>query len=128
MFLLDTCALLYLTLKPEKLSRKAGQLCKEIRDNGAYLSSISLWEIGIKWKNKKLDLGVSLDDYVSLVGKISGLEILPVDGRIWVDNVLLRWSHRDPADRTIVATALSRKLPIMTDDRLIGRFYKPIAW
>jgi PIN domain nuclease of toxin-antitoxin system len=36
MILLDTCALLWWTLEPEKLSRKAATACTGIQDTGAY--------------------------------------------------------------------------------------------
>ncbi len=39
-----------------------------------------------------------------------------------------RWEHRDPADRTIVATAVLKDLPIVTKDDIIGRFYPKVIW
>jgi PIN domain nuclease of toxin-antitoxin system len=31
----------------------------------------------------------------------------------------LDWSHRDPADRVIVATALMKEVPVLTKDRAL---------
>jgi len=42
--------------------------------------------------------------------------------------MLLEWDHRDPVDRTIVATAKKRRLPIITKDQRIRRFYKRTVW
>ncbi len=52
--LLDTCALLWWTLDPEKLSQTAASACDMISFTGGAISSISIWEIGIKAKKKNL--------------------------------------------------------------------------
>ncbi len=48
----------------------AGKACRDIEKNGGILSSISLWEIGITIKNKKLEIGMSIDDYARRVKKL----------------------------------------------------------
>lgn len=53
----------------------------------------------------------------------SGLvELCPVDSETWLRSASLVWDHRDPADRVIVATALLRRLPIMTKDQAIRSY------
>ncbi len=42
MIVLDTHALLWWTLDPEKYSKKAAKVCAEIEKEGAYVSSISI--------------------------------------------------------------------------------------
>ncbi|KKK67831.1 hypothetical protein LCGC14_2950150, partial [marine sediment metagenome] len=54
--------------------------------------------------------------------------IIPVDENIWIKNLSLKWSNNDPADRTIVATAMLKKLPIITKDKIIRDFYPEIIW
>ncbi|MBN1561244.1 PIN domain-containing protein, partial [candidate division KSB1 bacterium] len=56
------------------------------------------------------------------------IDIVPVDENLWIKNLALDWSHRDPADRTIVATAMMRNCPIITKDRIIQNFYKKTIW
>lgn len=100
-----------------------------IPHSGGMLSAIGIWEIGIKWQRKKLDLGgLDLREYVRRVQSIAGLEIVPVSGDLWVENIMLEWAHRDPADRTIVATALMRDLPVVTCDQHITGFYSRVIW
>jgi PIN domain nuclease of toxin-antitoxin system len=53
---------------------------------------------------------------------------IPVDETIWMENLSLDWEHKDPADRTIVATAHLRKLPIITTDRRIKDLYPNTIW
>ena len=128
MLVLDTHTVLWWTLAPEKLSSDAHNACSRMKQTKGYMSSISIWEIGIKLKRGKLDIGTSLNDYVSRLSKLSYLEILPVDTQIWMEDIALRWDHRDPADRTVVATAKIRGLPIVTKDKAITEFYPHIIW
>jgi len=51
------------------------------------------------------------------------MEIIDVTPRIWLRNVALDWAHRDPPDRTIVATAELEGLAIVTRDERILSFY-----
>ena len=125
---LDTCALLWWTLDPGQLSAPALAACEEIERKGGYASAISVWEIGIKVKRGKLDLGLPFHDYVRRLRAVDVLTLLPVDTDIWVANLALNWDHRDPADRTIVATAMQRELPIVTKDRLIANYYAHSIW
>lgn len=127
MILLDTCALIWWTLFPEELSEAALQACQRGAREGAAISSISIWEVGIETRRKRLELAMSLASYVQAI-KEHGIEIIPVDEVIWMENLALDWNHRDPADRTIVATARMRKLPLVTADKRIRRFYKSAIW
>ncbi len=128
MLILDTCGLIWWTLDPEKLSDSAAKACHTISDEGAFASSISIWEIGIKVKKGKLDIGLSLREYARRLNTLGTLKLIPVDENIWIESVLLEWEHRDPADRVIVATAKINNLPIITKDRIIRDFYEKTIW
>ncbi len=119
--LLDTCALLWWTLDPEKLSETCFESLNQAES--LWVSSISIWELGIKIKNKKLELPLSFENYVKKLQQLKTLEILPVDLSTWLGNLALNWAHRDPADRTIVATAKHLNAHIVTSDRLILDYY-----
>ncbi len=125
---LDTCALLWWTLEPEKLSTEAAILCKNIPKSGVLISSISLWEVGIKVKRGKLDIGMSWQRYFDLVSAIGDLTIIPVTERIWRENLDLDWDHADPADRTIVATARLYDDILLSADTEIRSFYPKCKW
>ena len=123
MILLDTCALLWWTLDPQELSDKATVTCNTIINHGALISAISIWEIGIKLKKGKLEIGSNLEDYVNRLKQLGTVEIIAVDEDIWMKNCSLEWNHPDPADRTIVATAELNGVPIVTKDEIIRAFY-----
>lgn len=128
MMLLDTHALIWWTLDPAMLSRRAKKACERIQEEGVCLSSISIWEIGIKIKNKKLNIGISLEEYLGMLRTMNTVEIIPVDENIWIESINLDWENRDPADRVIVATAKIRGLSILSKDEKIRKFYKRTIW
>ena len=128
MVVLDTCALLWWTLSPDQLSSNAFRVVSEIDEKGAFISSITIWEIGIKLKKGTLEMGMDLTEYVRRLNLVDSLEIVPVDENIWIKNILLDWDHLDPADRTIVATAMTLNLPILTKDKVIHEFYPNSVW
>ncbi len=127
MIVLDTCALLWWTLEPQQLSQNAKRICADIDHKGALISSITIWEIGIKMQKGTLDIGMELSEYVRRLQQ-TALEIVAVDEELWMKNLQLDGSHRDPADRTIVATAMRENLPILSKDQIIRDFYTKTIW
>jgi PIN domain nuclease of toxin-antitoxin system len=128
MLLLDTCALVWWTLDPAQLSRKAAEACSRTSQAGAVVSSISFWELGVKIKKGKLELGLTLAEYISRVKRLNAITIVPVDEDLWLANLSLKWDHADPVDRTIVATAMRKGLAIVTKDEVIRKFYRKVIW
>lgn len=126
--LLDTCALVWWTLDPAQLSPAAAAACREVEARGGHASAISVWEISIKARRGKLELGLPLADYVMRLRELSCLTLVPVDTAIWLRNVQLDWDHRDPADRTVVATAEVLGLSIVTADRVIADYFPRTVW
>ena len=126
---LDTCALIWWSLDPDKLSQSASYACERMeREKNGLVPSIAIWEIAIKIKNKKLDLGVDLEDYVASLKKSSVVCIVPINEDIWLESVKLEWTHRDPADRIVVALASSEQASIITADKEIRDFYSDVIW
>lgn len=126
MIVLDTSAPIYWNLDPVKLTEAAEQAIKEA--DQIIVSSISIWEMGLKANRGRLELPLSIAEYTQRLQKLERLEITPVDVNIWLENLSLNWGHRDPADRTIVATASLLNCPLVTSDRTIRAFYKQSIW
>lgn len=126
MIVLDTATLLYWTLQPTSLSVKAANMIKEADE--ILISAMSVWEIGIKAKRGHLALPGALDEYVERVKAAYKIKIVAVDEYMWMENVALDWSHKDPADRTIVATARIYQCPLVTPDHAILDFYVKAIW
>jgi PIN domain nuclease of toxin-antitoxin system len=98
------------------------------KEKNGLVPSIAIWEIAIKIKNKKLDLGVDLNEYVASLKKSSVVRIVPIDADLWLESVKLEWTHRDPADRIVVALAKINQASIITADREIREFYSDVVW
>ncbi|MTF40308.1 type II toxin-antitoxin system VapC family toxin [Cyanobacterium aponinum] len=126
---LDTCALIWWSLDPEMLSFSARNLCDVMEEEKSGLvASISLWEIALKVKKGKLDLGVDLEFYINTLFRSDVIKIIPIDVNLWVESVNLDWQHRDPADRVIVALAKKYQAQLITKDEVIGSFYSLTVW
>lgn len=128
MVVLDTCALYWWTLAPEALSVKARSACRKIETAGALACAVSLWELGLKARAGKVELGCSLRDYAARLEHVAGLEVVPATTDLWLDSLELDWAHRDPADRLIVALAKRRNLPLITADQVIRDWYAHALW
>ncbi len=124
--LLDTSALFRWTLEPDKLTQTARQTIDSA--SRVLVSSISIWEIGIKAQKGKLTLHGSLTEYIALLEQAEQVELLPVTTAIWLKTVELDWDHKDPADRVIVATAMLHNCPLVTSDGPIHQFYDRAIW
>jgi PIN domain nuclease of toxin-antitoxin system len=126
MIVLDTSVLIYAAVDTASLSVRANQAIEEA--DRIILSSISIWEIGLKVKLQKLELPFSMNELVSKLQEIDRFEIAPVTEVTWLKNVELEWDHKDPADRTIVATAMLLNCPIVSNDIRIRQFYSSTIW
>ncbi|MDJ0844481.1 type II toxin-antitoxin system VapC family toxin [Crocosphaera sp.] len=126
---LDTFALIWWSLDPVQLSLSAQQACEDMeKDKNGKVASISIWEIAIKIRNKKLDLGVCLDIYLERLQQSDVISIIPIDENLWLKSVALEWKHKDPADRIIVALAQQYNASIVTKDQKIRGFYPSVIW
>lgn len=117
MILLDTHALLWWLIAPNKLSPRARAACEEIeRSGGGVVSSISIWEIALKHRLGKLELPGPVSEMVARLEQDRLVHLRAVDAATWLQTAQLEWDHRDPADRVIVATAMLAGVPILTKD------------
>ena len=126
MIVLDTVTLIYWTLFPNLLTNLAKRAITDA--DTLVISSISIWEIAIKAKRGRIDLGVSLEEYVNRLTRLENFDIRSVDVETWLGTAGLDWEHRDPADRAIVATAILLDCPLVTPDRAIRSFYADTIW
>ncbi len=126
MIVLDTSALLFWLFAPERLSAKASDAITAASQ--IVISSISIWEIGIKVKRGKLEIPLSPEMLVAKLNETDGVRIEPVTEMTWLQNLALTWEHKDPADRTIVATAALLGCPLLTSDLELRAFYRAAVW
>jgi PIN domain nuclease of toxin-antitoxin system len=89
-------------------------------ENRPFISDFSLWEIATLTSIKRLTLDRPLDRWLSIAARPASVRILAVSVSVAIELAELPDTfHRDPADRTIVATARAHGLPVLTRDRRI---------
>ena len=98
------------------------------------LSAISLWEVGKKMQIGKLklakDLGAWFEDALA-----ANIQVLPLTAEVITDAMQLpEFTHRDPADELILATARIHQLTLLTTDTVLKaykhariRYFKPLV-
>lgn len=120
MILLDTHAWVWWVSDPERLSRRArGAIDKAIPERKIHVSCISTWEIALLVARGRLELTLDIQEWVRKSEAIPCLNFIPVDNRIALKSVLLPAFHNDPADRILVATALTLGAALVTQDEKI---------
>ena len=121
MILLDTCALVFDALAPERLGAEALRAIEEGEENGSLACcDISLWEIAMLVAKGRLDPGTDALSFLKLVlasRVIRPLPITPEIAEISANDAL--FAHHDPADRIIAATALHHGGPLVTCDQAL---------
>ena len=126
MIVLDTSALLFWTQNRAMLSGPA--LAAIQTADSLAIASISLWEVGWKQKMGKLHLPITAAELHERLRKVDRVTFVPTTADIWLTTVALEWSHKDPADRVIVATALQHNCSLVTSDATIRQFYDRVVW
>lgn len=123
MVILDTCAIIFMALAPERLGKNAEKIIHEsILANGINCSDISLWEIAMLIEKKRLDPG---SDYMSFINNFilaTDMTIMPITPEIasFAASAAV-FEHGDPADRIIASTAICHNMPLITCDEKLMR-------
>jgi PIN domain nuclease of toxin-antitoxin system len=126
-FLLDTHAVLWIAESSPRLSPKVRALAAKGAADDFAVAAISLLEIARKARSGEIDLAPDPAAWLEDLGY--RFQVLPLTPRIAWRAVELDWSHRDPADRLICATALEHKIPLVTHDLEITRWGGvPVIW
>jgi len=118
---LDTHAWVWFVSNPELLSRTAKEAVDaSIEKKEVFVSSISAWEVALLVGKGRLKLTMDVIEWIGKSEKLPFLTFLPVDNAIAVRSVALPEPlHQDPADRIIIATAITIGAPAVTKDQKI---------
>jgi len=113
--LLDTHIWLWSVLEPERLSRR---VAKEIQDAGneLWLSPISIWELIVLWQKRRVVPDEDIEVWIPDALRSLPFQEAPVTYEVARETGRLRISHRDPADRFLLATAKVFELTLVTAD------------
>jgi len=123
---LDTRAALWAQLDPARLSRAARTALAGLPPAGVAVSDVTLTEVArLSWEGRVVPGRASPQAWLDAFGVC--FHILPVTPRIAWNAAAFAWTHRDPCDRHILATALVHGLPLMTIDPVITSFARAVG-
>ena len=117
--ILDTHTLIWVDRSDPNLGTTTLNLVENTWRNGMVaVSAISFWEVAMLVDRKRIVLPVPVNQW-RMDWLQSGLVEIPIDGKIALISCQLEYFHKDPADRFIVSTAMTQKVPLLTADQKI---------
>lgn len=119
--LLDTHILVWWLLHPERLSAAQTKIVDAAEAGSPLIvSEISILEIATLYGLGRIELAIPLRDWLEKAVAPPAVRRQGISPAIAAEVAALPdWFHRDPADRTIVATARTIGATLLTKDRLI---------
>ncbi len=113
-------------LEPERLSPKAKKAISEAnRLDGIIFCEISLWEIAMLMKKRRISVDVNYQEFINLVSDSNNYIFKGISPQIAeLSTNLFSTTNKDPADRIISATAIIENAELVTSDKILRRSKK----
>lgn len=96
-------------------------------ENRVFISIASLWEIAIKISLGKLSIKEGFNKISDFIFN-NDMEILPVKFEHLQTLLKLKYFHRDPFDRILIAQGITENILIATDDKNFKKYSVKIIW
>lgn len=120
--LLDTHSFLWAAIEPARLTEKVRKVIVD-PNNEICLSTISLWEISLKFALGKLDLtGCAPDDLVAVARNMGLTLVSPTPEESAGFHRLPKQAHKDPFDRMLIWQCLQRDWVLLTCDEAMDAY------
>lgn len=116
-YLLDSHVVDWAVLPDSRLSTRVHGILAEAKPGDLAISDVCLTELARLLFEKKIITPYSPEEW--LTRATGNLVVLPVTREIALRAAFFDWSHRDPCDRHIVATAVIHQLPLLSIDEKI---------
>jgi len=121
-YIIDTHIFLWLIFNKEKISNEKIKILENLNNN-IYITSISFWEISLKFNLGKLDLkGVTPEELPTIAAKMDIL-VINIDENTMASFYKLKkiTTHKDPFDRIIIWHCICHNHTLISQD---DKFYK----
>ncbi len=117
-YLLDTHILIWWAEDNNKLKPQYKEIIAD-GDNMIFVSIVSVWEVIIKTKLKKIKLKTSIDKIIDRYD----FHLLDIKLNHVLELNELKDYHKDPFDRLLICQSRVEDLTLLTDDRLITQYF-----
>lgn len=119
MILMDTCAIVWDALEPEKLTSKALETIDNgYKHNELVISDISIWEISMLIKKGRIEVATTTANFLNLFIQYRNITILSISPEVAELSVNFDSQiNKDPADRIIAATSIIHNAQLVTADQ-----------
>lgn len=126
-YILDTNTLLWIVTDDQRLSKIAKSTYLKT-ENIMFLSVASLWEIVIKVSLKKLEIKLSLENFIEqhIIG--NDIKILNIESVHLYSLEKMPFHHRDPFDRLIISQAIYENMSVISFDQNFDSYPIKRTW
>jgi PIN domain nuclease of toxin-antitoxin system len=104
-----------MSMEPARLSHRSAKVLQD-RTNELWLSPISIWELFTVVEKGRLELDVSVEEWIARAANTSPTKEAPLTAEVVLATRQIRLPHRDPADMFLAATAKVYDLTLVTSD------------
>jgi PIN domain nuclease of toxin-antitoxin system len=125
--LLDTCAFIWLTQEPEKLSAAAQSAINDPANNLVF-SHVSAWEMHLKHHAAKLILPEPPKQWIPQQLAAWNISELAIDLKAIQRTSDLPDIHSDPFDRLIIAQSLEEGFSVVSPDAFFPAYGGSVVW
>ena len=110
---------------PDKLSKRVFSIISDA-NNTIYVSPITFWEIAIKHRLGKINLGKINPIHLPNIASEYDFSILPLDAYdyVTISNLPVKGDHQDPFDQMLVHNALRKNLILLSVDKKFKQYEK----
>ena len=119
MILLDTHIWIWWMDDNPRLSQHHRQIISSQQNDGLGISIYSCWEVAKLVEYGRLELKLSIEDWLKIALSHPQIQALDLTIPIIVKSTKLVGFHKDPADQIIVATSILSGIPLLTADEKI---------
>lgn len=122
-YLLDTHVFIWFMMKPEKISDRVLNILED-EDADISISTISFWEIAIKYQCKKIRLGKINPLHLPHIAEQYNFNLLnpePYD-YVSISQIPIKENHHDPFDRMLIQQAIRNNLVLLSKDEKFPQY------